>query len=167
MYDGHETSFKSVVVEFDSFLNPDLYDISDNHVGFDFGKEYSTAAADASDVNVLLWDNQTLFVWIDYCGVTQQLEARISNNNSRPDSPLLKYQVDLDEWVDDQMYVGFSAGSGLSLTAYYVSNWSFDSGFDSSQIVWPGTAGLNYVISLSVFVPVLIMLCILLALWCG
>jgi hypothetical protein len=117
-------------------------------------------------VNVLLWDGQTLFVWIEYCGVTQQLEARISNNNSRPDSPLLRYQVDLDEWVEDQMYVGFSAGSGQSLTTYYVSNWSFDSGFDFSQIVWPGMAGLGYVLSLSIFVPVLIMTCILLALWC-
>ncbi|CAM6089341.1 unnamed protein product [Calypogeia fissa] len=129
------SSFRSIVVEFDGFQNSEApcYDIDNNHVSFDFSNiTTQNVTASAYAVNVLLWDNITIYAWVEYSWETQQLEVRVSYNESRPIDPLLKYEVDLFDVAEEYMWVGFSGGNagiqdGDWLSNYYVGDWTFES----------------------------------------
>ncbi|CAM6089342.1 unnamed protein product [Calypogeia fissa] len=118
-YNG-ATSFRSIVVESDGYQNSEApcYDIDNNHVSFDFSNiTTQNVTASAYAVNVLLWDNITIYAWVEYSWETQQLEVRVSYNESRPIDPLLKYEVDLFDVAEEYMWVGFSGGNSGGLAS--------------------------------------------------
>lgn len=161
IYDGNgKRSSKTIVVEFDTFQNlpAPVLDISGNHVSFDFMNITTTEARNASDVNIQLWEQVTLYTWIEYSAETQQLEVRISRDNSRPTSPLLGHQVDLFAVAEEYMYVGFSSGNGDAYSSYYIANWTFE-----SYGIQPATRGkgsnLGVIVGVSVGVLVVVLVC--------
>lgn len=177
IFDGYGiTTFKSVVVEFDLYRDqgssPPTYDISDNHVSFDFSN-ITTVAANASNVGVELWNNITTYAWVDYSDEARQLEVsqlevRVSNNKSRPTSPLLKHTLNLSEVVEEYMWVGFSAGSGDYYSNYNIGDWSFQSSgipsYSSSVRTRLSKADggdkLGFPVGIAVGVPTLLLACI-------
>lgn len=131
IYDGSgRRNSRSIVVEFDTYQNadPPMKDISDNHVSLEFMNITFVDAQNASDAeDIELWEEKTLYTWVEYSGVTQLLEVRISRSNARPVIPVLSYQIDLFDVADEFMYVGFSSGNGDAYSSYYIGNWTFES----------------------------------------
>lgn len=94
--------FKSVVVEFDTYMNinqPVIHDINSNHVSFDF-VNITPVVADAT-YHMDLGDENTKYVWVEYSRDTQKLEVRVNYNNTRPTSPLLNYTMNLLHFVEE------------------------------------------------------------------
>jgi hypothetical protein len=116
-----KTNSKSLVVEFDSFLNPDApqYDISDSHVSFNFHNVIAVAAANSSKGDIIFNNSGSVVTWIEYNSSTKQLEVRCSYNRSRPENALLSHTVDLFDVVEENNWVGFSSSTGSS-PGYYI-----------------------------------------------
>uniref|UniRef100_A0A7N1A2T7 non-specific serine/threonine protein kinase n=1 Tax=Kalanchoe fedtschenkoi TaxID=63787 RepID=A0A7N1A2T7_KALFE len=123
-------------VEFDTVQDFEFGDINDNHVGVDINSMVSNASAAAGfysdddgnnpvkrDLN--LKSGRTIQAWIDYDGVQNQLNVTLSESSRKPRNPILTFRVDLSPVLEEFMYVGFSASTGLLASSHYVFGWSF------------------------------------------
>ncbi|OAE28574.1 hypothetical protein AXG93_2175s1580 [Marchantia polymorpha subsp. ruderalis] len=121
---------KTLAVEFDTYWNAEDEDDGDNHVGVDTDSRISKVARDASEVNVELLGNRTLFAWVDFDSPTNMLEVRLSYNYSKPGRALLSYEANLSDIFgrDPEVYFGFSASNGLPVGGQHsVMEWKFES----------------------------------------
>ncbi|KAH9304189.1 hypothetical protein KI387_008593, partial [Taxus chinensis] len=70
------------------------------------------------------WD-----AWVDYNGTSQQIQVFLlynpGNNMSKPGSPILFYDIDLREFLPENIKVGLSASTGNSTETHTVSVWNF------------------------------------------
>ncbi|MBA0750770.1 hypothetical protein Gogos_002158 [Gossypium gossypioides] len=121
-----------VAVEFDTVQDFEFQDINDNHIGIDINSMVSNASAPAAyftDVstkqNLTLKSGNPIQVWIDYDSVENVFNVTIAPNSTRPRLPILSYHVDLSPFLQEFMYVGFSASTGLLASSHYVLGWSF------------------------------------------
>ncbi|KAK4396209.1 L-type lectin-domain containing receptor kinase S.4 [Sesamum angolense] len=119
-------------VEFDTVQDFEFGDINDNHVGIDINdleSNQSAAAAYFSDNSVKkdlnLKGGKPIVAWIEYDSVMNFLNVTLSPSSSKPRTPLLSFQMDLSPILDESMYVGFSASTGLLASTHYVLGWSF------------------------------------------
>eukprot|EP01018_Ginkgo_biloba_P034302 Gb_37986 [translate_table: standard] len=122
-------------VEFDTVQDFEFGDINDNHVGVDINslisnKSAATAYKTGDSANETrpfnLKHEKSVQCWIDFDGVQSQLNISVAPGGmSRPDSPLISVQIDLSGVLQDYMYVGFSASTGLLSSAHRVLGWSF------------------------------------------
>ncbi|CAL9775354.1 unnamed protein product [Musa acuminata subsp. burmannicoides] len=119
-------------VEFDTVQDFGFGDINDNHVGVDIYGLVSNSSASAAyyggdgakkDLN--LKGGFTIQAWIDYDGGEKVLNVTISPFSSKPSTPLLSFRVDLSPVLLDDMFVGFSASTGLLASSHYLFGWSF------------------------------------------
>ncbi|XP_024985126.1 L-type lectin-domain containing receptor kinase VIII.1 isoform X2 [Cynara cardunculus var. scolymus] len=120
----------AVAVEFDTLMDFEFKDINGNHVGLDLGSMVSSQVADLDSVNVNLRSGDVVNSWIDYAGSTQQLNISISYSNTKPKSPILSITMNLNQYVDDFMFVGFSGSTQGSTEVHSLEWWSFSSSFD-------------------------------------
>ncbi|MBA0637864.1 hypothetical protein Godav_024948 [Gossypium davidsonii] len=121
-------------VEFDVVQNVELQDINDNHVGIDISSLISNisepAAYYSSNDNrsnqVALKSGEPVQAWIDYDSNKMLMNVSISPCGMlRPHRPLISFPIDLSLVLDEYMYVGFSASTGLLAALHYVHGWSF------------------------------------------
>lgn len=119
-------------VEFDTVQDFEFGDINDNHVGIDINSLTSNASATAAyftdsstkqDLN--LKSGKAIQAWIDYDSVQNVLNVTISPFSSKPSKPILSFPLDLSLILQESMYVGFSASTGLLASSHYVLGWSF------------------------------------------
>lgn len=119
-------------VEFDTVQDFEFGDINDNHVGIDINSLTSNASATAAyftdsstkqDLN--LKSGKAIQAWIDYDSVQNVLNVTISPFSSKPSKPILSFPLDLSPILQESMYVGFSASTGLLASSHYVLGWSF------------------------------------------
>lgn len=116
-----------LAVEFDTVQDFEFGDINDNHVGVDLNSLVSNASASAAPVNLKSGD--TIVAWVDYDGGAKLLNVSIAAASaSKPASPLISFHVDLSPIFLDQMFVGFSASTGLLASSHYLMGWSFKLG---------------------------------------
>ncbi|KAL0338287.1 UNVERIFIED_CONTAM: L-type lectin-domain containing receptor kinase S.4 [Sesamum angustifolium] len=167
-------------VEFDTVQDFEFGDINDNHVGIDINdleSNQSAAAAYFSDNSVKkdlnLKGGKPIVAWIEYDSVTNFLNVTLSPSSSKPRTPLLSFQMDLSPILDESMYVGFSASTGLLASTHYVLGWSFKMNgeaksldLDSLPLV-PGTKRkhTSLIVSLSVVAVVFFLASILIAIF--
>ncbi|KAG2630190.1 L-type lectin-domain containing receptor kinase S.4-like [Panicum virgatum] len=114
-------------VEFDTVQDFEFGDINGNHVGVDLNSLVSNKSAPADPVNLKAGDT---VAWIDYDGAARLLNVSIANGTGasaavKPATPLISFPVDLSGVLREQMYVGFSASTGLLASSHYVRGWSF------------------------------------------
>lgn len=124
-----------LAVEFDVVQNLELKDINDNHVGIDISSLISNISEPAAyyvdtnrtkNVSINLKGGDPVQAWIDYSSQGKLLNITISPLGiSRPDQPLISFPIDLSGVLDEYMYVGFSASTGLLSAAHNVMGWSF------------------------------------------
>lgn len=136
---GYEGLNKSVGVEFDNWNNGSCDGNNDNHVGIDInGSVCSVARADVLPDQL---DSQKIFhAWVDYNGVTDQLEVRLSLTDTRPVNALLSYTVDLVSILGTtDAYIGFTSGTGAATADHDIRRWVFDGSY--APIVDPGNPG--------------------------
>ncbi|XP_021730613.1 L-type lectin-domain containing receptor kinase VIII.1-like [Chenopodium quinoa] len=122
-----------VAVEFDTLMDVEFKDINSNHVGLDLGSMVSAHVSDLDTINVDLKSGDLINTWIDYSGLTQIFSISISYSNVKPKLPLLSFSFDLDNFVSDEMFVGFTGSTQGSTETHSIDWWSFTSSFESSS----------------------------------
>ncbi|XP_020587441.1 L-type lectin-domain containing receptor kinase S.4-like [Phalaenopsis equestris] len=109
-------------VEFDTVQDFEFGDINDNHVGIDLNNLASNKSV-AAPIN--LKSGETIQVWIDFDSARKVLEVRLASSSAKPAKPILSYAVDLSPILLNEMYVGFSASTGLLASSHYLFGWNF------------------------------------------
>ncbi|KAL8125948.1 hypothetical protein AgCh_013301 [Apium graveolens] len=122
-----------VAVEFDTLMDVEFKDINGNHVGLDLNSMISTQVGDLESIDVDLKSGTVVNSWVEYSGSTQVFNISVSYSNSKPKQPLLSFVLDLDKYVSDFMYVGFSGSTQGSTETHSILWWSFTSHFDSDS----------------------------------
>ncbi|KAF7804477.1 L-type lectin-domain containing receptor kinase VIII.1 [Senna tora] len=120
-----------LAVEFDTLMDVEFKDVNGNHVGLDLNSMVSTEVGDLGSIDIDLKSGNLVNAWIEYDGSTKGFNIWISYSNLKPPDPLLSFNLDLDQYVNDFMYVGFSASTQGSTEIHSVEWWSFTSSFDS------------------------------------
>uniref|UniRef100_A0A0D3GFE1 non-specific serine/threonine protein kinase n=1 Tax=Oryza barthii TaxID=65489 RepID=A0A0D3GFE1_9ORYZ len=128
-----KTNASIVAVEFDTMLNDEFGDPSDNHVGLDLGSPVSVNAVDLAAFGVVLNSGNLTTAWIDYHGADHLLQVSLSYSAAKPAKPVLSVPVDLSPYLRDAMYVGFSASTEGSTQQHTIKEWTFQTfGFPSA-----------------------------------
>ncbi|CAH2064231.1 unnamed protein product, partial [Thlaspi arvense] len=122
---------KFVAVEFDTLMDVDFKDINSNHVGFDVNGVVSSVSGDLGTVDIDLKSGNTINSWIEYDGSSRVFNVSVSYSNLKPKSPILSFPLDLDRYVNDFMFVGFSGSTQGSTEIHNIEWWSFGSSFGS------------------------------------
>ncbi|XP_052183391.1 L-type lectin-domain containing receptor kinase S.4-like [Diospyros lotus] len=120
-------------VEFDTVQDFEFRDINDNHVGIDINGLISTASTNASYFEegdstpkfLNLKSGKTIQAWIDYDSGKKELNVTLSLSSTKPSSSVLSFHVDLSPILEEFMFVGFSASTGLLASFHYIQGWSF------------------------------------------
>ncbi|KAK6270749.1 hypothetical protein POUND7_007847 [Theobroma cacao] len=120
-------------VEFDTVKDLEFGDIDDNHVGINLNSMVSNASASAAyflenstKQELSLKSGRMIQAWIDYDSARNRLEVKLSPFSEKPRSSILSFDVDLSPILQDSMFVGFSASTGLLASSHYVLGWSFN-----------------------------------------
>ncbi|XVF55226.1 hypothetical protein PTKIN_Ptkin06aG0019700 [Pterospermum kingtungense] len=122
-----------VAVEFDTVQDFEFQDINDNHIGIDLNSLVSNASVPAgyydtdgsTKQNLTFKSGKPIQAWIDYDSAENIINITIAPNSTRPRLPILSFHVDLSPFVQEFMYVGFSASTGLLASSHYILGWSF------------------------------------------
>lgn len=120
-------------IEFDTVQDLELKDINDNHVGIDVNGLISKHSAPAgyfvpgnSTMKPIdLKGGHVIQAWIDYDSIAKEINVSLSQASSKPSTPILSVNLDLSPILQETMYVGFSASTGLLASAHYILGWSF------------------------------------------
>ena len=76
-------------------------------------------------------DGDIWYAWVDYNGLTDQLEVRLSTGATRPTDAALTYSVDLTGVLGQtDAYVGFTSGTGAASAFHDVLSWQFRGSYD-------------------------------------
>ncbi|KAI0497408.1 hypothetical protein KFK09_020632 [Dendrobium nobile] len=115
-----------VAVEFDTLMDMEFEDINDNHVGVDLESMVSAQVADLDSAVINLKSGKLINAWIeyDYPGV---LRVFVSYSTVKPLNPVLDFPVNLAQFVDEFMFVGFSGSTQGSTEIHSIEWWSFSS----------------------------------------
>lgn len=134
---GYEGLARSVGIEFDNWDNGSIDGNSANHVGIDLNGSVNSVVRIESPY---IFDSGVLLTaWVDYNGVSDLLEVRLSNNNIRPDDPLLSHTVDLVATLGStNAYVGFTSGTGAAGADHDILAWQFNSSFNPIEQIGDG-----------------------------
>lgn len=81
--------------------------------------------ATASSAGVDLKSGDLINTWIDYNSNEKRLEVFLSYSILKPRKPLLKVDIDLSNYLDQNMYVGFSASTEGSTQLTHIDQWEF------------------------------------------
>ncbi len=126
---GYQGIPNSVGIEFDNWNNGGGDGNSDNHVGINLNGNVNSVALTPSPY--FLDSGALLTAWVDYNGVTDLLEVRLSNNTTRPLAALLSHTVDLVTVLGTtNAFVGFTSGTGAAGADHDIVAWQFNSEFN-------------------------------------
>ena len=130
--DACDDDYKSVAIEFDTWKNPEFGDPDDNHVGINLGTIVSTATRSVS-----LKEGSIHRAWITYDGFRRWIDLRLGldNNDSYPSQLVFSGSLDLSPFLNEYMFVGFSASTGNHTQIHSILSWNFTSTSQASLIV--------------------------------
>ncbi|XP_022748285.1 L-type lectin-domain containing receptor kinase S.4-like [Durio zibethinus] len=147
--DNGKTSNHIFAVEFDTVKDLELDDMDDNHIGINLNSMVSNASASAAyslenstEQELILKSGKLIQAWIDYDSTRNRLEVKISPFSEKPRSSILSFDVDLSQILEDSMFVGFSASTGLLSSSHYVLGWSFNMGGQAESLSLPSLPSL-------------------------
>ncbi|XP_002519607.2 L-type lectin-domain containing receptor kinase VIII.1 [Ricinus communis] len=127
--DACEDNYKAVAIEFDTRQNPEFGDPNDNHIGIDLGSIVSTITINASDVGISLKDGSLHQAWISYNGPRRWMDIRLASK------PIFSGFLDLSPFLNEYMFVGFSASTGNLTQIHNILSWNFTSISQASLLV--------------------------------
>jgi hypothetical protein len=137
----------SVGVEFDTWNNPEWDDADGNHVGINL--EGSVDSVAQATVSPRMNNGEVWTAWIDYDGVNDLLEVRVSDTGLRSGVPLLSYNVDLVSVLGStNAFIGFTSGTGSAGGHHDILNFDFRSEFNPIVVSEPAPFAL---LALSMF----------------
>ncbi|VVB07004.1 unnamed protein product [Arabis nemorensis] len=129
---GNETNHV-FAVELDTISNFEFNDPNNNHVGIDINSLESVKSLPAGwwdekgqFKNLTLMSRKPMQVWVDYDGLTHQINVSLAPfRKSKPTKPLVSIVKDLSSVLLQDMFVGFSSATGSFLSEHFVLGWSF------------------------------------------
>lgn len=131
-------------VEFDTVRDLEFEDINDNHVGIDINSMESSIStpagyflANSTKKELFLDGGRVIQAWIDYDSNKKRLDVKLSPFSEKPRLSLLSYDVDLSSVLGDEMYVGFSASTGLLASSHYILGWNFNMSGEALSLSLP------------------------------
>ncbi|KAJ0511552.1 putative protein kinase RLK-Pelle-L-LEC family [Helianthus annuus] len=122
----------SIAVEFDTLMDVGFKDVNGNHLGVDLGSMESKEVVDLDSVNVDLRSGDSVNSWVEFNGSTQQLNVSVSYSNVKPSSPVLSVRLDLNNYLNEFMFVGLTGSTQGSTEVHSVEWWTFTSSFDDN-----------------------------------
>ncbi|RZC67549.1 hypothetical protein C5167_011238 [Papaver somniferum] len=114
-----------IAVEFDPSFDPALEDISDNHIGIDINSAMSFASVDSTSMGFDLKNGKRTTVWIEYIDSKKMVKVWLSYTKSRTIRPILATHIDLSMYLEEFMFIGFSASNGKGSAQHVVEKWRF------------------------------------------
>ncbi|KAJ4763925.1 receptor lectin kinase [Rhynchospora pubera] len=122
-----------IAIEFDTRLNEEFNDTTDNHVGLDISGPLSIKTVDLGSYEVNLKSGNLTTAWIDYSNNDSRLDIWLAYTNVKPGKPIFSVTIDLSRNFAQFMYVGFSASTEGSTELHMVRDWTFQTfGFPSN-----------------------------------
>ncbi|GAB2279810.1 Probable L-type lectin-domain containing receptor kinase S.7 [Dionaea muscipula] len=121
----HLTKNRFVAVEFDTRLDPHFNDPNDNHVGLDVDSLVSIKTADLFSVGIDLKSGSTINVRIDYKSEEKNLKVFVKDSIFRSLEPVLDVDIDLSDYLNKVMFVGFCGSTEGSTELHLIQSWSF------------------------------------------
>ncbi|KAJ1698754.1 hypothetical protein LUZ63_007266 [Rhynchospora breviuscula] len=122
-----------IAIEFDTRLNEEFNDTTDNHVGLDISGPLSIKTVDLGSYEVDLKSGNLTTAWIDYSNKDSRLDIWLAYTNVKPGKPIFSVTIDLSRNFTQFMYVGFSASTEGSTELHMVRDWTFQTfGFPSN-----------------------------------
>ncbi|KAJ6677435.1 hypothetical protein OIU85_010587 [Salix viminalis] len=119
--DACEDNYKAFAVEFDTRHNPEFGDPNDNHVGINLGSIISTTTVNASDAGVYLKDGLIHEATIVYDGSRRWMGISLGSKT------IFSGSLDLSPFLNEYMFVGFSASTGNMTQIHNIFRWNFTS----------------------------------------
>ncbi|KAL8505428.1 hypothetical protein ACS0TY_016604 [Phlomoides rotata] len=124
------TKNRFIAVEFDTKQDLHFKDVDANHVGLDIDSLISIKSVNPMIMSVDLKSGNVINAWIDYNSGWKKVQVFLSYSSSKPVKPILSVEIDLSFYLNEFMFVGFSASTEGSTELHYIQNWSFvTSGF--------------------------------------
>ncbi|XP_052203142.1 L-type lectin-domain containing receptor kinase VIII.2-like [Diospyros lotus] len=120
--------FRTLAVEFDTFIDDEFGDVNGNHVGVDVNSVVLVKVGNASSINLVLNSGEKFQSWIDYEAGSKRLEIRLAKlGGMKPIDPLVSCSIDLSRmWKEDEAFIGLSSSNGNSSQSCNVHSWSFE-----------------------------------------
>ncbi|KAE8719075.1 L-type lectin-domain containing receptor kinase VIII.2 [Hibiscus syriacus] len=126
-----------VAVEFDTLMDVEFNDINGNHVGLDLNSLVSSQVGDLGALDIDLKSGNLINSWIEYDAPSGVFNITISYSNLKPKEPMLSFPLNLDQYVTDFMYVGFSGSTQGSTEVHSIEWWSFSSSSEPTSSAPP------------------------------
>ncbi|KAI3961246.1 hypothetical protein MKW92_004214 [Papaver armeniacum] len=120
-----------IAVEFDTSCDLNLEDISDNHIGIDTNSVISYPAVDSTVMGFDLKNGKKTTAWIEYLDTEKLIKVWLRyDTQSKPIRPIISTRVDLSGYIDELMYIGFTASNGeIGSAKHFIDNWEFETFF--------------------------------------
>lgn len=120
--------YKVFAVEFDTSHDPELGDPNDDHVGINVGAIVSFKTANSSEARISLHSNSLHRAWITYDAYRRWIDVHLgSDGDPIPTQPILSLPLNLSPFLEEYMFVGFSASTGNSTQIHNIISWNFSS----------------------------------------
>ncbi len=133
---GYRYITDSVGIEFDTWNNPEWDDADGNHVGINLEGDVNSVAQ--ATVSPRMNNGEVWTAWIDYDGVNDLLEVRLSDTGLRSDIALLSYNLDLVSVLGStNAFVGFTSGTGSAGGHHDILNFDFRNEFNPIVVSEP------------------------------
>ncbi|KAK9064019.1 hypothetical protein SSX86_017891 [Deinandra increscens subsp. villosa] len=123
--DACDEEYKAVGIEFDTRENVEFGDPNDNHIGINLGSIVSTVTVNVSEFGVDLKNGEVQRAWIDYDGKNRVLDIRLGPDSlGYPAKPVFAGELDISEFINEYMFVGFSASTGNFTQIHNLISWN-------------------------------------------
>lgn len=155
---ANSSDFHLFAVKFDNFENPDLSDPSSSHIGININGLASVATFDSQDSqsDLHLYNNYTIFVWVEYLAPLSLTLVYIATNSSkRPSQPCVNVTYNLSLLFDPLqkvVYAAILASSGAFTQGTALFSW-----FTSEDVSPHAARGIKYFLLVIVVVVVVLL----------
>jgi len=125
---GYAGILNSVGIEFDTWNNGGVDGNNGNHVGINLNGSVDSVVR--ANIDQRMNNGDVWHAWIDYNGLIDDLQVRLSTTDIRPTDALLSYNVDLTTILGaSQAFAGFTSGTGAAGGSHDINNWQFVDNF--------------------------------------
>jgi hypothetical protein len=125
---GYSGLSPSVGVEFDTWNNGSGDLNNGNHIGINLNGDMASVAL--APYPTRMNDGDVWHAWVDYNGLSNELEVRLGTSAARPVVPFLSHTVDLASEIAASAFVGFTSGTGSAFGNHDILSWEFRNTFD-------------------------------------